>query len=528
MVVCAALAALTMLPVPARSQGSGSAGSGAGSSDTRESDPDDEGDGSGSASVRVAPPLPGARRQWVADQVSAALAARPTLGRARIGIAVTDLTNGEQIFAQASDERLNLASNTKLLTSAAALATLGNGFRWRTAVLADKLPDDAGVIEGDLYLRGRGDPMLSAANLDELAAELRARGVRTIEGRLVLDATYFDNDVEPPHFSEQPKERAGFRAPVASLGVARSAVTLIVIADPGGGATLKIEPDAGDYVSIVKREVTSVTQGRTRLRVETKRPATPNKIEYEITGQIRTGEGSWDFRRRVDDPARFAGEVFRASLRSHGITIRQRQIAMGTAPPIAKTLAVHDSLPLADVVRFMNKLSDNYVAEAVLKTLGAEARAAAGTPGPATWADGIAAVAAYLAKIGLPAGSYRADNGSGLFASSEVSAKQLVTLLAAAHADYRIGPDLLASLPIGGGDGTLGRRFHGTPAKGRVRAKTGTLDKVITLAGYVAVDSKQPLAFAVLINEVPAGQRSIARAAIDDIVNILAAYLGAT
>jgi serine-type D-Ala-D-Ala carboxypeptidase/endopeptidase (penicillin-binding protein 4) len=104
----------------------------------------------------------------------------------------------------------------------------------------------------------------------------------------------------------------------------------------------------------------------------------------------------------------------------------------------------------------------------------------------------------------------------------------MATLLAAAHADYRVGPDLLASLPIGGGDGTLARRFHGTPAKGRVRAKTGTLDKVITLAGYVAVDSKQPLAFAILLNDVPPGQRAIARAAIDDIVNILAAYLGAT
>ncbi|MGE0399040.1 MAG: D-alanyl-D-alanine carboxypeptidase/D-alanyl-D-alanine-endopeptidase [Kofleriaceae bacterium] len=484
--------------------------------------------GSGSGNVRVAPPLPGARKQWVVDQVDAALLARPTLGRAKIGIAVTDLSTGEQVFAREPDVQLNLASNTKLLTTVAALGTLGNGFRWRTAVLADKLPDVAGVIEGDLYLRGRGDPLLAAAHLDELAAELAARGVRTVEGRLVLDATYFDNDVDPPHFDEQPKERAGFRAPVASLGVARSAVTLIVIADPGGGATIKLEPDAGDYITIGKREVVSVTEGRTRLRVETKRPPSPNRVEYEVTGQIRVGEGSWDFRRRVDDPARFAGEVFRASLSAHGITIRGRQIAMGTAPPIAKQLAVHDSLPLADVVRFMNKLSDNYVAESVLKTLGAEARAAAGTTGPATWADGTAAVAAYLAKIGLPAGSYRADNGSGLFASTDVSAKQLVTLLAAAHADYRIGPDLLASLPIGGGDGTLSRRFHGTPAKGRVRAKTGTLDKVITLAGYIGVDSKQPLAFAILINDVPPGQRSIARAAIDDIVVILAAYLGAT
>lgn len=521
-----------MLPVPARSQGSGSAGSGAGSAaeaagSSAERDPDDD-EGSGSAKVLVAPPLPEARKKWIVDQIEAALAARPTLGHAKIGIAVTDLATGEGLVAHGADVQLNLASNTKLLTSVAALGTLGNGFRWRTAVLADKAPDEAGVIEGDLYLRGRGDPLLTAAHLDELAAELAARGVRTIEGRLVLDASYFDTVVEPPHFDEQPKERSGFRAPVASLGVARSAVTISIVAEPDGGARVTLEPDAGDYITLAKREVTSVTEGRSRLRVETKRPASPNKIEYEVTGQIRAGEGSWEIRRRVDDPARFAGEVFRAALVAHGITIRGRQIATGTAPPTAKQLAVHDSLPLADVLRFMNKLSDNYVAESVLKTLGAEARAAAGTSGPATWADGTAAVSAYLAKIGLPAGSYRADNGSGLFASTDVSAKQMVTLLAAAHADYRIGPDLLSSLPIGGGDGTLARRFHGSPAQGRVRAKTGTLDKVITLAGYIAVDSKQPLAFAILVNDVPAGQRSIARAAIDDIVSILAAYLGAT
>ena len=499
------------------SQGSGEA---VGSADPGD---DDDTAGSGSGSVLVAPALPAAKKQWVTERRGRSIAARPLLARAKIGVAVTDLVTGEEVFAANADMKLNLASNTKLLTSVTALGVLGNGFRWRTGVFAEQPVDDAGTITGDLFLRGKGDPMLSAANLDALAAEVAARGVRTIEGRLVLDTGYFDGLVEPPHFDEQPKERAGFRAPVASLGVARSAITVIVVAGPGGGATVSLEPDTGGYYTITKREVTSVTEGRTRLRVEMKTKR--DHIEVEVTGTIRTGEGSWDFRRRVDDPARFAAEVFKRALADHGVTFKQRSIGIGPVPLTAKTIAVHDSQPLTDVLRFMNKTSDNYVAESVLKTLGAETRA---TPGPATWADGLAATKSYLATIGLPGGSYRAENGSGLFASTDVTAHQMVTLLAAAHKDYRIGPDLVSTLPTGGVDGTLAKRWLGHPARGRVRAKTGTLDKVVTIAGYLAAESGHPLAFAILLNDIPAGQRALARALMDEMVDVLAAYLGAS
>jgi D-alanyl-D-alanine carboxypeptidase/D-alanyl-D-alanine-endopeptidase (penicillin-binding protein 4) len=193
-------------------------------------------------------------------------------------------------------------------------------------------------------------------------------------------------------------------------------------------------------------------------------------------------------------------------------------------PADATLLASHESVPLSEVVRHMNKLSDNYLAETLLKTLGAETKI---TPGPATWADGRAALHGYLAKIGMPETGYRADNGSGLFDSTEVSAKQVTTLLGAAHNDFRVGPDLLASLPVGGVDGTLAKRWHGRPAKGHVRAKTGTLDKVATLAGYLALDGLHPLGFAILVNDIPPGQRGSARAAADDIVDALTAYLGA-
>lgn len=502
---------------PARSQ----AGSGSGSETAPDpSDDDDNGSGAGSGSALVAPADPATRLKWLRDRFAAGIAARPMLARAKIAYTVVDLATGKELISRDADKGLNLASNAKVLTGVAALSGLGGGFRWRTAVYA-AVPDETGTVAGDLYIRGRGDPVLTVEGLRSLAHDVAARGVRNVEGRLVVDATYFDNAVEPPHFDEQPKERAAFRAPVASFGVARSAYTVVVMAEPGGAAKVTLEPPLGDYVKLTRDEVTSVTAGRTRLRLDTK--VKRDHLELEITGQIRAGEGSWDLRRRVDDPARYAAEVFRKALAEQGVKIRQRTIAYGPVPPTAKLVAAHDSPTLADVLRSMNKHSDNYVAEVMLKTLGAETK---GTPGPATWADGLAALRVQLAKLGLT-GAFRSENGSGLYASTEVSTKQLVGLLVAAHKDYRIGPDLVASLPVGGLDGTLARRWNGKPAQGRVRAKTGTLDKVSTLAGFIGVEGGHLLAFAILVNDIPAGQRGIVRTMADDMVDSLAAYLEA-
>ncbi|HMG22442.1 MAG TPA: D-alanyl-D-alanine carboxypeptidase/D-alanyl-D-alanine-endopeptidase, partial [Kofleriaceae bacterium] len=291
---------------------------------------------------------------------------------------------------------------------------------------------------------------------------------------------------------------------------------------PGGGAaSVSLDPDPGDYVALINKGTTTVTRGRTRLVVDIK--PKPDRVEITVSGQIRWGEGSWEVRKRMPDPARFAGEVFRRALIEHGVNVKARALGQGAAPATARLLAAHDSAPLSEVVRHMNKLSDNYLAESVLKTLGAETRR---TPGPATWSDGRSALHGYLASIGMPESGYRADNGSGLFDATEVSARQLTTLLRAAYSDFRVGPDLIASLPVGGVDGTLARRWHGRAASGRVRAKTGTLDKVTALAGYFAIDAHHPLGFAILVNDIPPGQRASARTAADDIIDALAAYLG--
>ncbi len=491
-------------------------GSGSGSSDPAADDDDDGPAGSGSAVV--APANPAARLGWLKERFATSLSSRAVLARSRVGYHVLDLTTGAVLASHEGDRGLNLASNAKVLTAVAALKGLGGGFRWRTSVYALTAPDDTGTIAGNLYIKGRGDPVLTLEGLRQLAHDVAARGVSVVEGNLVVDASYFDNAYEPPHFEEQPKERAAFRAPVASLGVNRSAYTVTVLAQPEGKTKVTIEPQLGEYLKLTKDEVTSVTEGRTRLRLEAK--VRRDQIALELTGTIRQGQGSWDLRRRVDDPARFAAEVFVRALAEQGIKLKSRSVTFGNVPAAAKLMAAHDSPTLADVLRSMNKHSDNYIAECIMKTLGAEAKAAPA----ATWADGQAAMRGRLLELGMT-GTFRSSNGSGLFASTEVSAKQLVSLLAAAHKDYRIGPDLVASLPVGGSDGTLARRWRGKPSQGRVRAKTGTLDKVKTLAGYVGVDSGHVLAFAIIVNDIPGGQRATVGAMADDMVESMVAFL---
>jgi len=509
---------LALASIDARARPAQHVGSAEPSTEPERGSDDDEA-ASGSGQALTAPTDPKARTVWLSEHLAAAIATHAPLQHARVGVAVLDLATGAELFTHEPDKGLNLASNTKLLTSVAALGTLGAGFRWRTAVYVDDLDDKTGKVAGDLYLRGRGDPVLSANDLKQLAADLEARGVRTIEGELVVDATYFDAVTEPPHYAEQPKERSAFRAPIAALDVARSAVTVTVIGEPGGPGKVMLDPDAGDYVRVTKSEVKTITEGRTKIRIEAK--PTADHLAIEVTGQIRVANGSYDARKRIDNPARFAAKVFEQALAEHGIKIGKR-IGAGVVPTTAKLLAWHDSVALSTVIRSMNKESDHYLAESVRKTLGAETRA---TPGPGTWADGTTAVTTALHKLGIS--GFRADNGSGLFNASEVSPHQLVALLRAAHKDFRIGPDLIASLPTGGVDGTLAKRWKDHPAHGRVRAKTGTLDKVVSLAGYVGIDDSHPLAFAILVNDVPQGQRGAARAMADEMLDAMVAYLEA-
>ena len=461
--------------------------------------------GAGTAAVPAPEPVPqggdaDARIDWLDRRVKQIVAERGALlPGARIGIAIMDLQSGRMLVELDADGQFNTASNTKLITGAAALALLGPDYRYYTAFYGLEV-DPLGTLKGDLHLRERGDPSLGTSELISLTRELRQNGVRKIEGRIVLDTDYFDRRELPPHFDEKPKDNAPYRAPVSATSLNFNAVSISLRPAPLGIGPVEVIIDPpNDYV-VVEGSVETVTTGRTRIQMETKPGKTSkDNLTLTITGQLRLDDGVKTYRRRVPDPVLYVGSALRQALLASGIQIGKKKVVTGEVPKLAKPLAWRVSEPLAVLVRGLGKYSNNFVAEMLLKTIGAEART--DKTKPATWDDGLRAVRGWLeGTIGWKADGYYYGNGSGLYASNRFTPRQLVQLLAAAHRDFRWGPDLIASLSIAGVDGTISRRMARGPAAGLVRAKTGTLDSVSTLSGYIATDGRAPLAFAVLVN----------------------------
>ena len=186
-------------------------------------------------------------------------------------------------------------------------------------------------------------------------------------------------------------------------------------------------------------------------------------------------------------------------------------------------LASRHSQPLSVIVRSLGKYSNNYVAEMLLKTMGAELVARGR---PATWDDGLEVVRHFLnEELGFDPDSYRYDNGSGLFDASSFTPRHIVAVLASGHRDYQYGSELLSSLAVAGTDGTMRTRLSGEPGERIVRAKTGTLMEVSALSGYAAIDGRAPIAFSILMDGVPRRGRRDARDLQDEIAAALVEYL---
>ncbi len=464
-----------------------------------------------------------ARKQWLKARIDEILSAAP-LARAKVSVAVMDPESGKLIYGRNEKTSLNAASNVKIATEAAALALLGPEFRWKTSVLAPLSPEggkviNSGELRGDLYVKTSGDPTLTTQDLNALAASLWAVGLRKVRGGLVVDASAFDPTNLAPAF-DQKDDCAAFRAPssAASLNANTVAVTVTPAATAGAPARVTVEPQSAALV--VSGTVNTAAKGPAAPSVETS-DAGGGQTRISVGGRVVLGGEPRVFQRRIVTPDAYFAQTFKQILGKRGITI-DKPARGGDAPKEGlRVLASHESPNLAVVVHDLGKRSSNFAAEQLLRTLGGENM---GRPG--TWQKGLEAVARYLENAGIPKGSYVMKNGSGLYDSNRFSAEQIAVIVRAAMRDFRISSEFLASLAVGGADGTLAHRMAGSAAERFVRAKTGTLANVSCLSGIVGAPSSKPLIFSILINDV--ASPLAARTAQDLVTAALVTYLDPT
>lgn len=435
----------------------------------------------------------------------------PTLEPGTWGVAVRSLQSGEVLYARHPRKLLTPASTLKIVTLAAAAERLGWDFTYETEVLGLGAID-FGFLDGDLIVRGSGDPSLSdddgtAARVFSTWAErLKALGVRTLSGRIIGDDNAFDDEGYGAGWMWDDMDQA-YAAGIGALQLNVDATVVTVTAGTSGGpATVSVATDASG-LAIRNRVVTAPTG--TPARVMLRRRA--NSTVLDVSGEVPAGGEPVSRRIAVVNPTRYFVEELRKALIANGIDVRGPAVDIDDleAPPHvadAVPLLVHRSPPLHTLAGTMMKVSQNQYAETLLKTLGAQV----GTP---TFEGGRDVVLRLLDEWGIAAEQLVLADGSGLSRYNLISAEALTAVLARVAQSPALEGPFRAALPVAGGPGMLSSRLVGTPAAGAVQAKTGSMRHTRSIAGYARTADGEPLAFAILANNYGVPPAEVDRAA---------------
>jgi D-alanyl-D-alanine carboxypeptidase/D-alanyl-D-alanine-endopeptidase (penicillin-binding protein 4) len=442
----------------------------------------------------------GSQQMSVSAKVKELLSAQ-RYAPADAGILVRDLTADSTIVSVNADSLLNPASVSKLVTGAAALERLGAAYSFTTSLFAGgPFSRDSGVLAGDLYVKGTGDPGMVVERLWLLVQHMLQAGIRTIRGNLVLDDFYFDSLAAGPGFGEDGSSRA-YDAPVGALSASFNSVAVVV--RPGDTVGSPVGVSLFPKIKNVRIECSATTAGANgKTTVDAATDDRNGTVVIRVTGTMRLGDRPRELYRKAFRPRENFGDAFMALLSENGIRLTGSARHGRTPDSLMRdTLVAFPSQPLLEFVRAMFKWSSNFSAEMIFKAL------AAADSQTGTWDNGSRTMAAWWKSAGLP-GAPAIKNGSGMGANTNrYSPVQLVALLAHVWNRRDYLPDYLSALSISGVDGTLQSRFSNSPLKGIVRGKTGTLNDigVSTLAGYVLLPDRT-LAFAVLLRNPKAAQ----------------------
>ncbi len=467
----------------------------------------------------------------------------PDLAPSQMAVKVVSLDTGRTLFEENGEKLLHPASNMKIYTVAAALDRLGPDYRFKTSVYAPSMPDASGTIRGDLVIYGRGDPSFAASfnngdyykAIDDFAARIASTGVKRVEGNIVGDESYFTGS-RLGYGWEWDDLQWYFGAEVSALTVNDNALDLFVRPgrDVGSQAVVETGP-VTPAIQIVNRATTSPRGTRRNITVH--RPLGTNIIE--VSGSVPLGLDLTDKGLigsvAVPNPPLVFLYMLRSSLATRGVTITGQSLVLDARARLTQPLRVEslvelasrESPPLSVIAAQTLKPSQNLYTELLLRTLG-KMSAPVGVVSPTertSTDDGVEAVRSFLRGAGIePRGQFVMADGSGLSRHNYITANATVRLLTF-MATHRHANAFRDAMPIAGVDGTLRTRLRDTPAQGNMRAKTGTINAVASLSGYVTSGAGERLVFSIILNNYPE-ESSSRRSHIDAIAILLASFAG--
>ena len=435
-------------------------------------------------------PLPAAAtNDALPPPVERALAVR-SVPAATLSVVVHDLAADETVLEWLPDTPRNPASTIKLLTTLVALDVLGPSYTWPTEVYA--MGDvEAGRLRGDLLLKGYGDPYLVTERVWQLLRQVRQTGIHDIEGDLLIDDSYFEVEEEDPAAFDQQPLRAYNVVPNALLMNFKVVRYWFEPEFDSGSVRVWLDPPLGNLE--VDNRI-ALRPGRCRGFQRGITISANEAIDrMTFSGRFPRGCNRYAMDRTALDHNAFVFGLFTSLWRESGGRF-DGGYRNAVAPEDAEPLLTFRSVPLVDVIDLVNKHSNNVMARHLLYTLGAEVEGA-----PGTAAGGRRVIADWLADRGLRTETLALDNGAGLSRDVRITARDLVALLAFAWRQPYM-PEYVSSLSLVGHDGTLRRRFQADALDGQAHLKTGSMDDVTAIAGYLQSAGGRRYAVAMLHN----------------------------
>lgn len=499
------------------------------------------------AHVPARPPVDVAR--FLRDAETAL--AVPLAQKSFIGVLIVDAATGKTLYDLNADRYFTPASNTKLFTTTLAMSALGPDYRFRTTIETHGTLDSVGRLRGDLVLVGRGDPDFSnrripydAKNpvdgladkpLAELVDAIVAKGVKEIDGNIIADDSYFPYEPFPEGWAigDMPFDYGG-----AVSAICFDDNGLDVKVTPGdhvgAPAWVAVEPWPGYDVYAY-----SITTGPADSQADFNTVENPGPKPFLVRGSIPLGHAPIDLPMAMPDPADYTAQVLKQMLLARGIRVTGEARAQHASPPQegmtfdppeitpqtpspatasnALVLAEHQSPPLIEIVRVLNKVSENLHAEILLRTVAKE------KSGDGSLAAGLKIERQFLTSIGIPLNDVLVDDGSGLSRQNLVTPRAVVSLLEYVRGQSW-GDAYLSTLPVAGVDGTLDNRMKGTAAAGRIEAKTGSVEHTQAMSGFATTLHGEHLIFSMFDNHNGGTGRdaanvldSIAQAMVEDL-----------